>query len=103
MCPWRSGRELGDDLSQTGKAGVYRYALLGPLARGPGVLEALTSSQIDKMAGASRDFDLRRTRFTLKTACDREDLALMAVESVCRIADPKFKACSKSSTELMST
>ena len=42
-------------------------------------------------------------RLMLKTAWDREDLAFMAVESVCRIEDPKFKAFSKSSIELILT
>lgn len=43
------------------------------------------------------------TRFKLKTACEREDLALIAVASVCRIEDPKFKAPRRSSTVLIST
>ena len=32
--------------------------------------------------------DLRWIRFKLKTACDLEDFALIAVASVCRMAEP---------------
>lgn len=39
----------------------------------------------------------------LNTACERDDLALIAVESVCRIEDPKFRVAKRSSMELILT
>ena len=64
-----------------------------------------SSGTENRFSCASADCPLLRrcTRLILKTACERDDLAFMAVESVCRIEEPKFSAPNRSSMESMVT
>ena len=66
----------------------------------PDIISIGTDRRFSRVEVGAAGDDFFWTRFRLKTACEREDLALTAVASVCRIAEPKLSISAVRCSEL---